>query len=360
MRKITALIPTYQRPTLLRRAILSVLKQTYTNVQVSVFDNASEDTTEQMVNLLKKTDNRIHYYRHPTNIGALNNFKFAFQSIDTPYFSILSDDDALAFDFYEKALTILEQHPDIMFVILNTLTIDEKADLIANKESTGTMRFYRGNDRLNTQNIPSTWTSILFKKEVAKLYLEMDSRFDIASDMKFLELAKARYDFSYLSRVGAFFTQQKNSISYTRKRFDIIHHAVQISRHIEIYYHPEIKQAFKDSSMLLIKKMLKWNKRESWRTFVETLKIAIKQVCDSSDIDNHLLALEIQDAKNSDFHMSAFFLKLIYQNNIIKSVIRMLFSNYYQKLKQRRQAEMSRLQSTTYNKIFSELKSISS
>ena len=36
--KITALIVTYQRPRVLRRAILSVIGQTYKNIKISIFD----------------------------------------------------------------------------------------------------------------------------------------------------------------------------------------------------------------------------------------------------------------------------------------------------------------------------------
>lgn len=42
---ITAVIPTYRRPRLLRRAIKSVLAQTYPHFQVCVYDNASGDET---------------------------------------------------------------------------------------------------------------------------------------------------------------------------------------------------------------------------------------------------------------------------------------------------------------------------
>ena len=108
--KVTALIPTYKRPKLLRRAILSVLNQTHSNLQISVFDNASGDTTEKMVSQLKKNDTRIFYHCHSTNIGALQNFKYAFESVNTPYFSVLSDDDVLAPDFYTNAIEILKSH----------------------------------------------------------------------------------------------------------------------------------------------------------------------------------------------------------------------------------------------------------
>ena len=104
--------------------------------------------------------------------------------------------------------------------------------------------------------------------------------------------------------------------------------------------------------------MLKWNKRKSFLTFIETLKIAIKRVCENTNFNNSILIGEIQDAKNSGFYVSAFFLQLIYQNKLIRSMIRYLFSNYYQKLKMRHKMKMTLLQNDVYKKIFDELKSI--
>jgi len=46
---ITTIIPTHCRPTLLRRAIYSVLNQTYPHLQVCVYDNASGDETAFVV-----------------------------------------------------------------------------------------------------------------------------------------------------------------------------------------------------------------------------------------------------------------------------------------------------------------------
>ena len=86
--KITALIPTYRRPHYLRRAILSVLQQTYTDLQVSIFDNASGDTTAEVVTKLGENDARIKYHCHQANIGSLKNFKYAFNSVTTPLIGI--------------------------------------------------------------------------------------------------------------------------------------------------------------------------------------------------------------------------------------------------------------------------------
>jgi len=68
---ITTVIPTYRRPRLLKRAILSALGQTYRNIQVCVYDNASGDETAEVVAGIANGDRRVKYYCHPTNIGMM-------------------------------------------------------------------------------------------------------------------------------------------------------------------------------------------------------------------------------------------------------------------------------------------------
>ena len=66
---ITTIIPTYQRPKLLRRAIKSVLNQTYPHFQVCVYDNASGDETEAIVQEFIAKDSCIQYFRQEKNWG---------------------------------------------------------------------------------------------------------------------------------------------------------------------------------------------------------------------------------------------------------------------------------------------------
>lgn len=109
---ITTFITTYRRPQLLKRAIESILGQTYINFKLYVYDNASNDETESMMREFERLDARIKYVNHEINIGMAANYAFAFGKIDTPYFSFLSDDDYLLPHFYEVALKGFDQHPD--------------------------------------------------------------------------------------------------------------------------------------------------------------------------------------------------------------------------------------------------------
>jgi glycosyltransferase involved in cell wall biosynthesis len=83
---ITVIIPTFRRPKLLRRAILSVLNQTFSAFQVCVYDDASNDNTQKVVTELAEADSRIKYYCHEQNIGVVENFNYGLKEVNTPFF----------------------------------------------------------------------------------------------------------------------------------------------------------------------------------------------------------------------------------------------------------------------------------
>lgn len=118
---ITTVIPTYRRPTMLRRAIRSVLAQTYPNFRVCVYDNASGDETGAVVEEFRKSDSRVEYFCRAENIGMTPNFVDGAKRVKTPFFSFLSDDDLMLPHFLEVALSGFQRHPEAALSILPTL-----------------------------------------------------------------------------------------------------------------------------------------------------------------------------------------------------------------------------------------------
>jgi len=127
---ITTIITTYRRPLLLTRAVRSVLNQTYPNFQLCVYDNASNDETQQIMEEFTKSDSRVKYHRHPENLGMMGNYQYSFSEVTTPYFSFLSDDDLVLPWFYETALKGFEQHLDIVFSACSVVILDKEGGVI--------------------------------------------------------------------------------------------------------------------------------------------------------------------------------------------------------------------------------------
>jgi glycosyltransferase involved in cell wall biosynthesis len=113
--QITVIIPTYKRPQLLKRAVRSVLNQTYPNFQICIYDNASEDETESIIRELAQEDERVIYHCHAKNIGAFANFNYGLRHVDTPFFSFLSDDDFLLPEFFDTMMQNFIKYPDVAF-----------------------------------------------------------------------------------------------------------------------------------------------------------------------------------------------------------------------------------------------------
>src|SRR5215831_17377998 len=88
---VTVGIPTYNRAEWLRESIASVLAQSYANFQLLISDNASDDTTEEVV--ASFDDSRIDYVRSVTNVGLVNNFNRLVEFAKGEFLIILPDDD---------------------------------------------------------------------------------------------------------------------------------------------------------------------------------------------------------------------------------------------------------------------------
>ena len=166
---ITTVIPTYRRPQLLRRAVLSVLNQTYPHVLVCVYDNASGDDTENVVMDMMKKDARIRYYRHPENIGSYPNFNYGIRHVQTPFFSLLSDDDLLAPQFYEETMKAFQLYPQAMMACMPTLVVDTQLNIMTRPIQIPEAKLYAPGEAIPGMieaHIPATWTAILFRTEV--------------------------------------------------------------------------------------------------------------------------------------------------------------------------------------------------
>jgi glycosyltransferase involved in cell wall biosynthesis len=352
---VTALITTYKRPKFLCQAVLSVLQQEHKNIQVSIFDDASNDDTAAVVNKLISEDARVHYHCNETNLGQMRNIALAFSKVQTPYFSFLSDDEFITKGLYSKSIAILEKNPDIMFVLSNTLSIDKDCKLVGCSNNTNGIKFYRGVKRLEDaihDEVPITMTSIVYRREVAQVYLNMDHRFDIGNDIRFIRYAMAKYNFVYTSTVGGFFIEHNESFSASKKYFNLSHVAVQASRYAEIYYDADIDRYIRDSMLGHIQKLLYpsiWSKtRELKKIFLRTVKL----ICEEEEFSDKKVQKDIHDAKNSGYNASATLLKAMYHSIFSRRVIKFFFTKYLQHRRKNQAASMLYLMETNYKFIF--------
>lgn len=114
---ITVIIPTFNRASLLKRAINSVLAQKFSDFKLIISDNCSIDDTPEVLEDYRSIPN-ILINRNVENLGMVGNWRKCIEELcTTPWFILMSDDDYLIDENYlaEVAQSIRDYNPKLVF-----------------------------------------------------------------------------------------------------------------------------------------------------------------------------------------------------------------------------------------------------
>jgi glycosyltransferase involved in cell wall biosynthesis len=359
--RVTILIPTFNRVKLLKRAIASVTRQTYSQLNIIVCDNSSTDETELIVRDLANFDNRIIYLRHPSNIGGLENFRYAFSLVKTPFFCVLSDDDFLTKDFIFDSVKVLQENTNVGFVIQNSLWINELGELI----STGghpinnELKLYCDQNRFDVFHnlqVPYIWTGMLFRGELAHLYFFKTMNNDVGSDFRYLFRVISKYNYAYLAKIGAFFTSHASSMSSSRPYFDNIEYVKECERYIEILEDESVDELLKERVRIFFVKFV--NKRPYKLALKEALRHLVKNWCSSPELPSNSILKFSNDFSRNGFLKTGYFFSTIYKFKSLGYIIKLLYGRYNNYRIKKYKYTMKSLQQTIYKPYFDDIESL--
>lgn len=118
-------LPVYNVQRFLRRALDSLLNQTFTDFELIISDNASTDDTGSICEEYARRDPRIRYIRQNKNIGAPQNWNAVFEPARGEFFKWASGNDYCAVTYLERCLAALRDHPDAVLCYGRTALIDD-------------------------------------------------------------------------------------------------------------------------------------------------------------------------------------------------------------------------------------------
>jgi glycosyltransferase involved in cell wall biosynthesis len=121
---ITIGVPVYNGADLLDESLACLARQTFRDITVLIFDNASTDATAGIAEGWAARDSRFHYFRQPTNIGTLPNFRAALLAAESPWFMWRADDDLSSDDFLETLYRLATTSPGCKLAVATILTHD--------------------------------------------------------------------------------------------------------------------------------------------------------------------------------------------------------------------------------------------
>ena len=116
---VTIIITTYNRCKLLPRALKSAINQTYSNIEIIVVDDASNDYTTQIVQEYLLNDTRIKYIKNENRSGANVSRNKAVSAAKGVFIAGLDDDD----EFLPDRIRLLIKNYDPSYAFITSLNI---------------------------------------------------------------------------------------------------------------------------------------------------------------------------------------------------------------------------------------------
>jgi hypothetical protein len=254
---VSLCIPTYNRPELLRRAVESCLAQTYSNFEIIITDNSTNDDSANMAS--KWTDPRIRYYRNNGNVGALASANRAISLAGGKHLKFLMDDDLIKPRCLELMVKALEENPTAGIAMAPMDLIDEDDHRIFPRFYVFRTMHYRyryqvGDGLIDrrrilkdflTRDYPCTVPSgILLRTEALQRAGSSSPEADFAGDLEVCMKIAAEWDFVYIDQV------------LSSWRFMLVCHTSQLHQtglNVSAFYsitrqclaHPAVKEMFR-------------------------------------------------------------------------------------------------------------------
>lgn len=113
---VSICIPTYNGAAFLQEALDSVVKQSYSNLEVVISDDASDDITLDIIYEFKDYANIpvFVYHNKPSSIGA--NWNNTIRNANGEYIKFLFQDDILTPNCISEMIAVLQSHPELGLV----------------------------------------------------------------------------------------------------------------------------------------------------------------------------------------------------------------------------------------------------
>lgn len=108
---VSVLLTSYNREKYIRESIESVLSQTYKQYELIIVDDASTDSTKEIINEYKSLSN-IYIVYNEYNLGEYRNRNKAASIAKGEYIKYLDSDDVMAPDCLEVMVEKMEKYPD--------------------------------------------------------------------------------------------------------------------------------------------------------------------------------------------------------------------------------------------------------
>lgn len=170
---VSIIVLTYNGEKFIEQQLDSIFEQSYSNIEVLVFDDASSDATQEILTKYSKA-HKIRCFFHEKNVGINQNFSLALKECNGEYIATSDQDDIWKKNKLELLVESIEEN---IAIESKNECIDEKNNIISHKPITE-KQFFLGYQKALTTHC------MMFKKELIN-YLEIPKEFSSSSGLHY-------------------------------------------------------------------------------------------------------------------------------------------------------------------------------
>ena len=210
---ISVIMPVYNCEKYIEQALRSVLNQSYSNLEILICDDASNDRTLDI--LYSIIDPRIKIFTNEKNMGVVFTKNFLFEKANGDYFVMQDGDDYSDCDRIRLQLKEFSTDTNLAACATNAFRIsnNEKVSLFKENES-------RHITLKDCNPLPCIPGSLMIKKEVFNTIGGLDTYFSglLAEDLYWIILIVERFKFKYINTPLYYYRFNASSITNTFDR----------------------------------------------------------------------------------------------------------------------------------------------
>lgn len=126
-------VPCYNSEETIKDTLDSLINQSYSNFIVKVFDNASTDSTRDIVRSYMESSTNIFLYENEVNIGGEANFSKCIEAGEGDYTAIFHADDFYSPEMISSQVRFIEQNKSCVAVATNAFNVNEKGEVVGTR-----------------------------------------------------------------------------------------------------------------------------------------------------------------------------------------------------------------------------------
>lgn len=164
-------IPTYNRSSILKELLATlspVIIELQGEVEILISDNASTDETANIVDSFISKNSYIRFHSSPENLGFDANVNNVMKLSSGNYVWLLGDDDYVREDAIKYILSVIKNHPDTAYILMNySSRFSEDHSIPSNLKLDNEINIFNHNELfLNIKTCSSLLSANIYKRSL--------------------------------------------------------------------------------------------------------------------------------------------------------------------------------------------------